>query len=163
MSPTKSVPQEGFRNIGGGGGVVVLKTEQLQRNSVHSGSQNSTQFRFVSPQKQTQSRTHIQNQAQVEKEEKMPSFEFGIVLKDVVSRLNSSKFDVSMKSTSTPSCVDNHAPSTIGASGLPIPTLNLSPLRGSIFSQASSEASNSIFSPNFRKNSEHNNIILTMT
>ena len=91
----------------------MVKVEQSQRSSASFGSQNSSQFRFIpgqarnsasSQNHQTQSHgMQIGNQTQVKKEEsktkKIPSFEFNAVLKDVKSRLNSSKSDKSMKST----------------------------------------------------------------
>jgi hypothetical protein len=110
----------------------------------------------------------VVNQVQVEREEsktKIPSFEFSTVLKDVKSRLNSSKSDESVKSTSstTSSFTGNSAALTTGAnSGVPIPTVDVSSMQGNIFSQRRlKEASNSIFNPNFRQSPEHNNIVLT--
>ena len=113
----------------------------------------------------------IVNQSQIKKKEdpkkKIPSFEFSTVLKDVKSRLNSSKSDESLRSTSSTqsSCTGNNTALMTGASGgLPIPAMNLSSMRGSIFSRGRlEEASNSIFSPNFRQNTNHsddNNIAL---
>ena len=112
----------------------------------------------------------IVDQVQVEREEsktKIPSFEFSTVLKDVKSRLNSSKSDESVKSTSssTPSFIGNNAALTTGASsGVPIPTMDVSSMQGNIFSQwrlKSKETSNSIFNTNFGQNPEQNNIVLT--
>ena len=155
----------------------MLKVEQSQRNIVSFGSQNSSQFRFIPSQARNSasSQNHLSlshgmqigNQTQVKKEEsktkKIPSFEFSTVLKDVKSHLNSSKSDESMKSTSSmPSCTGNNTALTTGASGVPIPTVDLSSMRGSIFSRGRlEETSKSIFSPNFRQTSQHNNIILT--
>lgn len=155
---------------------MVVKVEQSQRNSSIFSGQNSSQFQFipsqarnpVSSQNHHSSQSHVQivNQAQAKKEElktKMPSFEFNTVLKDVKSRLNSSKSVESVKSTSTPSsCIGNNTALMTGASGASIPTVDLSLMRGSIFSRGrSEETSNSIFSPNFRQSSEHNNVVLT--
>ena len=176
-SPTSSAPKQGFQDFAGGGGSrTVLKVEQSQRNIASFGHQNSSQFRFMPGQARssassqnhhTQSRdVQIVNRAQVKKEEsktKVPSFEFSTVLKDVKSRLNSSKTDEPIKSTSSmPSCTGNNAALTTGASGVPIPTVDVSSMRGSVFSQGRlEETSNSIFSPNFHQSSEHNNIVLT--
>ena len=152
----------------------MVKVEQSQKNSTIFGGQNSSQFRFIPGQARNpassqnhhlQSRVQIVNQAQVKKEEskpKIPSFEFGTVLKDVKSRLNSSNSVESLKSTSRQSCTGNNAALTTGASGSPISTVDLSLMQGSIFSRGrSDETSHSIFSPNFRQCSEHNNIVLT--
>ena len=60
------------------------------------------------------------------------------------------------------SCTSNNVALMTGASGVPIPTMDLSSMRGSIFSRGrAEETSKSIFSPNFRQTSEHNNIVLT--
>ena len=155
----------------------MVKVEQSQRNF---GSQNSSQFRFVpgqarnsvsssSQNHQTQPRSvQIVDQVQVEGEEsktRIPSFKYSTVLKDVKSRLNSSKSNESVKSTSSSATLftGNNAALTTGASsGVPIPTMDVSLMQGSIFSRRrSKEASNSIFSPNFRQNPEHNNIVLS--
>ena len=151
----------------------MVKVEQSQRNF---GGQNSSQFRFVrgqarsssSQNHQTQPRSvQIVDQVQVEGEEsktRIPSFEYSTVLKDVKSRLNSSKSNESVKSTSSSATLftGNNAALTTGASsGVPIPTMDVSLMQGSIFSRRRlKEASNSIFSPNFRQNPEHN-IVLT--
>ena len=155
--------------------------EQSQRNF---GGPNSNQFRFVPGQARNSISSSSQNhhnaqprsvqivdQVQVEREEsktKIPSFEFSTVLKDVKSRLNSSKSDQSAKSTSSSSAlsfIGNNAALTTGASsGVPIPTMDVSSKQGSIFSQwrlKSKETSNSIFNTNFRQNPEQNNIVLT--
>lgn len=185
-SPTSSAPQQGFQTFvseGRGGGVGnsrVVKVEQSQRNF---GGPNSNQFRFVPGQARnsvssssqnhnTQPRSvQIVDQVQVEREEsktKIPSFKYSAVLKDVKSRLNSSKSDESAKSTlssSTPSFTGNNAALTTGASsGVPIPTMDVSSTQGSIFSQwrlKSKETANSIFNTNFHQNPEQNNIVLT--
>ena len=153
---TKNVPQQGHQKLNDG-----LPQDRLQRSSAHFG-QNSTAFRFVpqqqNPMSQNHAQSHTSNQSHTQRrgdsKAKMPSFELGTVLKDVVSRLNSSS-GTTTKASLTSTCASSNTAET-GGTGSPIPTLALGSLRTNIFSQADSgEGSGSIFSSNFRQSYEH--------
>ena len=96
--------------------------------------------------------SHDQARVQTDLKTTMPSFELGTVLKDVVSRLNSSSVLTTKSSSLT--CAGNTT--TTGNTSSPIQPLTLVSLRSNIFSQASSEErSGSIFSANFCRVSNH--------
>ena len=108
-------------------------------NDSRFGVQNSTGFRFVAnnhktapptSQNQTQPRLADPTRSEGGKSTTIPSFELGTVLKDVVSRLNSSS-TASSRSSSVSTCVSNAT--TAMASGSPIPTISLYSAKGSIF------------------------------
>ena len=108
-------------------------------NDTRFGVQNSTGFRFVAnnhkttpptSQNQTQPRLADPTRSEGGKSTTIPSFELGTVLKDVVSRLNSSS-TTSSRSSSVSTCVSDVT--TAMASGSPIPTISLYSAKGSIF------------------------------
>ena len=120
----------------------AMQNAHPKQNNTHFGVQNSTSYRFsvqnhktAPPSSHSQIQSRLSGPAQNEGTKvnaTMPSFKLGTVLKDVVSRLNSSP-TVTLKSSSNPPTSTNSLATTT-STGAPIPTLSLySSQGGSIF------------------------------
>ena len=159
----ETTPQKGAsqqpNHCGQSGVSSVPKAKKLQAGNAHFGAPNSIDFRALShtqtdhssSQNHASSLSRTSDRNQVTQQgtgEPIPSFELGTVLKDVVSRLNSS---TNTKKSSTPTC------SSTGASS---PALGIDTLRGNIFSRLGEKVRpGSIFDSNYRQVSER--VILT--
>lgn len=157
VSSNKSIPQQSYQQVNIVGDVV--EKDQVKRK-VRSRDSNLAEFRFVTwldkPLSQNKAPVNLSchfdrnlTKEQESPKTTLPSFELGTVLKDVVSRLNSSSMSTT-KSSSVSTCAGD---TTTSANSSPhIQPLTLGSLRTNIFSQANSEeASGSIFSVNFRR------------
>ena len=152
-TPQKGASQQ-LNHYGQSSVSSVPKAKKLQAGNAHFGAPNSVDFRAVShtqtdhssSQNHASSLSRTSDRNQVTQQgtgEPIPSFELGTVLKDVVSRLNSS---TNTKKSSTPTC------SSTGASS---PALGIDTLRGNIFSRLGEKVRpGSIFDSNYRQVSE---------
>ena len=157
ISSSKSSPQQSYRQVSIAGDVV--EKDQEKRKVICRDS-NLAEFRFVTrldnPLSQNEAprlSRHFGHPNRTKEKGSptatLPSFELGTVLKDVVSRLNSSSVSTT-KSSSISTCAGD---TTTTANSSPhIQPVTLGSLRPNIFSQANSEeAPGSIFSANFRR------------
>lgn len=130
---------------GAGGG---SKNDQAQRNSTDLG----VNLVRTSDNFSSQNQAIMRSSGEQNTTTTMPSFEFGSVLKDVVSRLNSSSGQ-KLKKSSSASCTSDRTAAEDTAS--PIPTINMSASRDSIFSRLGQRnRTESIFNSRFCPESE---------